>query len=419
VQVRLVRGTAKTLRETIVIIASVRRRIAAAILALAAVSVAHALTPLEPLQVLEPDGTDATDDPDQFPSPPFFGGGLALQGNVALAGMPGAFEEKGRVAAYVRDAAGNWMRRQTLTSNTAIGSGFGQHIRIFNNRALISSRTAVHIFQLTSGKWRETGRLAFGRAVQVHDLDWHWNTVVVGASDPVGNAVYAFHLNTDGTFTRIARIAPPDATESDRFGERVAVYSTTVAATAPGYNSGQGAAYVYTCDTRCVQRQKLLANDGVPGDDFGHAVDLASGVLVIGAPAADWTPGNPARPPSEQNHRAGGSAYLFVRSNGTWTEQQKLHPGPRQLNWYATFGLEVAVTATHVVIGAPYQIDFWEPGYVVDYRWSGGSLFAARVMTNEASHGETLALYGNTLFAGMSAALGSWGAAAVYNLGGP
>jgi hypothetical protein len=403
-----------------VIIASVRRRIAASILALAAVSVVHAVTPLEPVQVIEPDGTDAVDDPNQAPSPPFFASGLALQGNVALAGMPGAFEEKGRVAAFVRDAAGKWMRRQTLTgSNTTTGSGFGEHIKIHNNRALITSRTAVYIFQLTTGKWSEAGKLAFGRSVQVHDLDWHWNCVVVGASDSTGNAVYVFHLNTNGTFTRIARIAPPDATPNDRFGERVAVYSTTVAASAPGYNNGQGAAYVFMCDTQCVQRQKVLANDGVPGDDFGHAIDLASGVLVVGAPAADWTPGDPARPPSEQNHRAGGSAYLFVRSNGTWTEQQKLHPGPRQLTWYATFGLQVAATATHVVIGAPYQIEPWEPGYVIDYRWSGGSLFAARVMTNEASHGETLALYENTLLAGMPAALSYWGTAAVYNLGGP
>ena len=136
-------------------------------------------------------------------------------------------------------------------------------------------------------------------------------------------------------------------------------------------------------------------------------------------PAADWVPGDPVKPPSEQNHRAGGSAYLFVRSDGTWTEQQKLHPGPRQLNWYATFGYQVAASATHVVIGAPYQIDDFEPGYVIDYRWSGGSLFAARVMTYDASHGEVLALFNDTLLAGIPAAPPYYGAAAVYNLGSP
>ena len=172
-----------------------------------------------------------------------------------------------------------------IASNLAPGAGFGEHIAIFNNRALITSRSAVYIFQLLSNKWQQTGKLSFGRSVQVRDLDWHWNTAVVGASDATGNAAYVFHMNTDGTFQRIARLAPPDAVPGDLFGERVAVYSNTVAATAPGYNSEQGAAYVFTCtETRCVERQKLLANDGQQGDDFGRAVDLASGILIVGAP---------------------------------------------------------------------------------------------------------------------------------------
>jgi hypothetical protein len=397
-----------------------RRRIAAALVALVVTQLAQAELPQRAaLQILEPDSTDATDDPENPPSPPSFGAGLAVQGNIALAGLPGAFDDRGRVAVFVRDAAGRWIRRQTLTaSNAAPGASFGQHVAIsFNNRALIASRSAVYVFRLMSGKWRETARLPFGRTVQVNDLDWHWDTVVVGASDSTGNAAYVFHLNPDGTFLRIARLAAPDATAGDRFGERVAVYSATVAATAPGYNSEQGAAYVFTCTaTACTQRQKLLANDGEPGDGFGRGVDLASGVLVVGAPSADWVPGDPVRPPSEQNHRAGGSAYLFVRSGSTWTEQQKLRPTPRQLNWYATFGYEVVVSNTRVVIGAPYQIDDWEPGYAIDYRWSGGALVAGRAMVYDASHGNTLALYSDTLFAGVPNAPPFWGAAAVYNL---
>ena len=90
--------------------ASVRRRIVVSIAALAVVQLAHAELPqLDPVQMLGSDSTDAGDDPNQAPSPPFFGAGLALQGNVALAGMPAAWDETGRVAAFVRDAAGRWI----------------------------------------------------------------------------------------------------------------------------------------------------------------------------------------------------------------------------------------------------------------------------------------------------------------------
>ena len=399
--------------------ASLRCRIAASIVALVAAQLAHAELPQRaPLQILEPDSTDWNDDPENPPSPPFLGLGLAVVGNVALAGMPGAFDERGRVAGLVRDAAGTWFRRQTVVaSNLAPGARFGEHIAIFNNHALITSSSAVYIFHLLSNKWQQTGKLSFGRSVQVRDLDWHWNTAVVGASDATGNAAYVFHMNADGTFLRIARLAPPDAVSGDLFGERVAVYSNTVAATAPGYNSEQGAAYVFTCtETRCVERQKLLANDGQQGDDFGRAVDLANGVLIVGAPWVDWVPGDPTKLQSAQNHRAGGAAYLFVRSGSTWTEQQKLRPSPSQLNWYATFGYQVVASGTHVVVSAPYQIDDFEPGHVIDYRWSGGSLVANRRMTAEASHGDGLALYNDTLWAGTPVASGFFGAAAVYNL---
>lgn len=198
--------------------APVCRRIAASILALAAAQFAHAELPQRAaMQVLEPIiGKDTTNSPDEPPDPPYFGSALAMQGNIAFAGMPGAFAERGRVAAFVRDSAGHWIRRQTLTaSNPAAGAAFGEHLAISNNRVLITSRSAVYVFQLQSTAWREVGKLSFGRAVQVHDLDWHWATVVVGASDATGNAAYVFHMNTDGSFQRIARLAPPDA-DADR-----------------------------------------------------------------------------------------------------------------------------------------------------------------------------------------------------------
>ena len=264
-----------------------------------------------------PTARDAIDDPEQPPSPPFFGSGLALQGNVALAGMPGAFEERGRVAGFVRDAAGQWMRRQTVTvSDAAPGASFGEHIAIFNNRALIASRRAVYIFQLLSNKWQQTGKLSFGRSVQVRDLDWHWNTVVVGASDATGNAAYVFHMNSDGTFpahraARAARrrtraIASASASLSTARPSQSLRPATTPTRAQPTFSRAR--------DTQCVERQKLLANDGSRATISATPSISHNGILVVGAPNVDWVPGDPAEPPSERNHRARG-CRVPVRSH--------------------------------------------------------------------------------------------------------
>ena len=65
--------------------ACLRCRIAAAILAFTFIPLAHAELPqLDPVQMLGPDSTDAIDDPNQVPSPPFFGYSLAKATELML-----------------------------------------------------------------------------------------------------------------------------------------------------------------------------------------------------------------------------------------------------------------------------------------------------------------------------------------------
>jgi hypothetical protein len=91
------------------------------------------------------------------------------------------------------------------------------------------------------------------------------------------------------------------------------------------------------------QRQKLLASDGATLDWFGYTVSLDVDTVVIGAPGnsdnGDWT----------------GSAYVFIRTGTTWTEQQKLLPSDSAVD--DTFGLFVSLDGDTVVIGAPYDDD--------------------------------------------------------------
>ena len=57
---------------------------------------------------------------------------------------------------------------------------------------------------------------------------------------------------------------------------------------------------------------KLLASDGAAGDLFGSSVAVSGNNAVIGALNDD------------DNGLNSGSAYLYVRANGVWSEQAKL-----------------------------------------------------------------------------------------------
>ena len=60
-------------------------------------------------------------------------------------------------------------------------------------------------------------------------------------------------------------------------------------------------------------QQKLMASDGAASDTFGYSVAISGNTAVVGSYLDDI--GDNANQ---------GSAYVFVRSGTTWTQQQKL-----------------------------------------------------------------------------------------------
>src|SRR4029079_12249931 len=87
------------------------------------------------------------------------------------------------------------------------------------------------------------------------------------------------------------------------------------------------------------EQQKLHPSDGSPGDRFGWSVSISGDTVVVGAPFKPTTFGAP---------RA-GAVYVFVRSGTTWGEQQKLLGEAQEDH----FGTSVSLSGQTVVIGAP------------------------------------------------------------------
>jgi len=136
----------------------------------------------------------------------------------------------------------------------------------------------------------------------------------------------------------------------DRFGEAVALSAdgTTALVSSSKDDSNRGSVMVLTFDGSVWSQEQLLqAGDGLIGDFFGNAVALsADGNLALIAANRDASPFSNA-----------GSAYVFSRSAGVWTEQQKLRGGSIGQN--DNFGTSLAISAdgSTAVIGSPKDDD--------------------------------------------------------------
>ena len=151
-------------------------------------------------------------------------------------------------------------------------------------------------------------------------------------------------VTIDPTFTQQAKLVASDAAELDRFGLSVAISGETVVIGAPTDGTeavaNQGSAYVFVRSGGVWSlQQKLLAPDAAADDFFGISVAISGETIVVGAPFDDGAAGN-----------AQGSAYVFVRSGGVWSQQQKLLALDAASPDH--FGTSVAISGETIVVGA-------------------------------------------------------------------
>ena len=181
-----------------------------------------------------------------------------------------------------------------------------------------NARAQFQEFKLENPQWgyptRELG----------HSISVDGDTMIAGA--PVS------HLNLQGkqeageakvyrrdglgVWQLEAELTASDAALSDRFGYAVSVSGDTAVVGAyydddGGYDSGS--AYIFTrSGVVWTQQQKLTASDAAAYHYFGSSVFILGDTALIGAPGDDDMGVN------------SGSVYVFTRSGGVWTQQQKM-----------------------------------------------------------------------------------------------
>ena len=173
------------------------------------------------------------------------------------------------------------------------------------------------------------------------------DTAVIGAPNDSANgtdsgSVYVF-ARSDGAWSQQAKLTPGDGSQNDQFGRSVAVSGETLVVGAPTDTPGgtdSGAAYVFVrSDGTWTEQAKLIASNGGQGHNFGWSVSVDGDSLVAGA-FGGFSKGTDS-----------GAAYVFVRSYGTWMEQTELigddTAGGDTLGW------SVSIDGDQVVVGAP------------------------------------------------------------------
>jgi hypothetical protein len=132
--------------------------------------------------------------------------------------------------------------------------------------------------------------------------------------------------------------------EGDLFGAAVAVSGDTAIVGAPnvslGVGQAQGRAFVFTrSDNEWVLEASLEPDDPIAGSLFGAAVDIDGDTAVVGALFED-----------EGANVRQGAVYVFTRSAGVWSQQQRLVPDDPASN--DVFGTSVAVDRDTLLVGA-------------------------------------------------------------------
>ncbi|HYL06525.1 MAG TPA: FG-GAP repeat protein, partial [Thermoanaerobaculia bacterium] len=137
-----------------------------------------------------------------------------------------------------------------------------------------------------------------------------------------------------------AKVTANDPTTLASLGWSVAISGDIAVGGAPDYSfSSPGSAYVFVrSGTSWSEQQKLTPAEGAAGDAFGASVSISGDSIVVGAPFDDDA-GNTS-----------GSAYVFVRSGTTWSQQQKLTPNDPAPD--TLFGFSVAISGDTAVVGS-------------------------------------------------------------------
>ncbi|HDT13396.1 MAG TPA: hypothetical protein ENO03_03465 [Candidatus Aminicenantes bacterium] len=308
-----------------------------------------------------------------------FGFAVSLDGDDALVGAPGADgtgADRGEAYFFLKSQGGldGWGQVKTLVpGDAANGDYFGIAVDISGDYAVVgavgengsgSDQGAAYVFsrdQGGAGAWGQVKKLVasdradgdgFGYAVAIDG-----DTIVVGSDGEDGagtnrGAAYVFARDQGGAdnWGQVVKLVSPDPADSDQFGYAVSVQGGRILVGAPfedGDGSARGAAYLFDRDLggpgAWGLAKKLLPGDPTDDSWFGSSLGIDGPLAIVGEP---WNDGGGANR---------GAVHVFGRDQGgadAWGPVAMLTASDAMDDDF--FGYSLSVNGTNVVIGASH-----------------------------------------------------------------
>jgi hypothetical protein len=225
---------------------------------------------------------------------------------------------------------------------------------------------SAYIFTRSGTTWAQQARVQsthaggsdyFGFSIS---LSSDGNTLAVGAylddnagTSDAGSAFIfqsSLQLPSSVLYSSQLRLQASAMMSSDQFGCSIALSSdgnTMVVGSYQDDNSGgtdAGSAYVFTrSGTTWTEQTRVQASDAAASDYFGWSVALSSdgNTMAVGAYGDDNSGGADA-----------GSAYVFVRSGTTWTQQARVQASDAAAIGYFGYSITLSSDGNTMAVGA-------------------------------------------------------------------
>ena len=326
---------------------------------LLALSLAVVLALVLPMAPVSADGTETKLTAGDGAANDYFGYSVSISGDTAVVGAWQDDSSKGSAYVFVRSGTTWSQQAKLLASDGAGGDQFGMSVSISGDTVVVGAAGdddqggnsgSAYVFTRSDSTWSQQQKLVAGDGVPVdlfgYSVSISGDTAVVGATLGDGKvtnsgSAYVF-VRSDSTWSQQAELKASDGASSDFFGKSVSISGDTAVVGAywdDDDGTSSGSAYVFErTDSAWSQQTKLTADDGAAGDLFGVSVSTSGDTAVIGAHEDD------------DDGTSSGSAYVFTRTGTTWSQQQKLTADDGAA--YDYFGISVSINGDTALVGA-------------------------------------------------------------------